>query len=77
VNDGAKDAFTLFFGDPSRLTTAFVVCMFLFFALTVMILVKKAMRDRSNNRNFDDGDVLAVLFRGLLVLLIFTAIFSI
>jgi hypothetical protein len=77
VNEEAKTAFTLFFGDPSRSSAAFVVCMFLFFALVLMILVKKAMKDRSNNSNFDDGDVLAVVFRGLLVLLIFTAIFSI
>jgi hypothetical protein len=76
VSEGAIDIFKLFFGVPSKSLTIFSVIAVFFFAIALMILIKKAMKDKSNKNNFDDSDVLAVAFRGLLMLLIFTAMFS-
>jgi hypothetical protein len=76
VSEGAINMFTLFFGLPSKSLVIFSVIAVFLFAICLMMLIKKAMKDKSTNKNFDEGDVLAVVLRGLLMLLIFTAMFS-
>ena len=68
--------FKLFFGETSSCLLIFSAIAVVLFAICLMILIKKAMKDKSNKIDFDDSNVLAVVLRGLLMLLIFTAMFS-
>jgi protein-S-isoprenylcysteine O-methyltransferase Ste14 len=76
VSEGAIEAFRLFYGEPSKSAVVFAVMAFVLIAIVLIVLTIKAFKDRANKNNFDESDVVSVMLRGLLVLLLFTAIFS-
>ena len=77
MNDEAIGVFTDYFGAPENLYLAMLALVLVLLGITIMIIAIKAMKDRRTNRDFDDTDVFGVLLRGLMVMLIVTALFAV
>lgn len=75
MNPDAVEVFTAYFGDPHRLYMVFAVLLFVVLGFTWMMITTKAMKERSTDRDVDDASVLGVVLRGLMLLLIMTAVF--
>lgn len=75
MNTAAKEVFTAYFGSPDSLYAVLAVMLFVVFVIAWMIIIIKAFKDRSEDRNKDDVALLWVVLRGLFLLLLLVAVF--
>ena len=75
MNAAAKEVFVAYFGSPDVLYTILAGFLFLVMALAWIIIIIKAFKNRSEDRDKDDVGVLWIVLRGLFLLLLLIAVF--
>lgn len=70
----AVTVFTEYFGQPSRLYAVLAVLLFVVLGMTWMKISIKVYKERGD-RGVNDAHVVGVVLRGLLLMLILTAVF--
>lgn len=77
MNDESIAVFTSYFGAPAKLYAVFVLLLFVVAGFAWMLICIKAFKERGGRRD-ESGDVglMFVVLRGLMMLLILTAVFT-
>lgn len=77
MSDAGVEVFTFYFGVPGKLYAVFALLLFVVAGIAWMLICIKAFKERGGRRD-EGGDVALVwvVLRGLMLLLILTAIFT-